>query len=382
MTEVVIVGGGPVGLFLAALLLQQGVGVRVLEQRVSPNTHSRAIGIHPPSMEALDAVGVAGTLASDGVQIRRGVALWAGKEFAHMRFDTIPARYPFILSVPQALTEAVLARRVRELDSDAVRAGVRAIGLRDDGGTLIADTESISGRGSFRAALVIAADGAHSTVRELLGTPTRLKTYPDAYLMGDFADNTPFGPDAALFLDAQGIVESFPLPGGTRRWVARLPAGPPRAETPALSAERLAALLRQRTGLTVDAGSNSMMSGFGVRSRGVRRMVQGRTFFIGDAAHEISPIGGQGMNLGWMDALALAPIITAFLAGVVTDREVRSYDRTRRRAAARAMRQAEINMALGRPLPPPALAVRNLTIGRLAAIPAINSGVARRFTMR
>jgi 2-polyprenyl-6-methoxyphenol hydroxylase-like FAD-dependent oxidoreductase len=333
-------------------------------------------------MEALDAVGVAGTLASDGVQIRRGVALWAGKEFAHMRFDTIPARYPFILSVPQALTEAVLARRVRELDSDAVRAGVRAIGLRDDGGTLIADTESISGRGSFRAALVIAADGAHSTVRELLGTPTRLKTYPDAYLMGDFADNTPFGPDAALFLDAQGIVESFPLPGGTRRWVARLPAGPPRAETPALSAERLAALLRQRTGLTVDAGSNSMMSGFGVRSRGVRRMVQGRTFFIGDAAHEISPIGGQGMNLGWMDALALAPIITAFLAGVVTDSEVRSYDRTRRRAAARAMRQAEINMALGRPLPPPALAVRNLTIGRLAAIPAINSGVARRFTMR
>lgn len=375
-------GGGPVGLFLAVLLLQKGVCVRVLEQRRSPNTHSRAIGIHPPSMDALDTAGVAGTLASDGVQIRRGVALWAGKQFAEMRFDAAPARHPFILSVPQAHTEAVLERRVRELDSEAVRTGVRVTGLHDDGGTVIVETDSDGGRDSFPAALVIAADGVHSTVRELLGTTTRLKLYPDAYLMGDFADSTAFGPDAALFLEPQGIVESFPLPGGTRRWVARLPAGPLDGDTPGLSAERLADLLQERTGLVVDAGSNSMMSSFGVRSRGARRMVHGRTFFVGDAAHEISPIGGQGMNLGWMDALALAPIIAAFLAGAPVDRELRSYDRTRRRAAARAVRQAEINMALGRPLPPAALAARNLTLGCLAAVPVINSGVARRFTMR
>jgi 2-polyprenyl-6-methoxyphenol hydroxylase-like FAD-dependent oxidoreductase len=110
-------------------------------------------------------------------------------------------------------------------------------------------------------------------------------------------------------------------------------------------------------------------------------MIHGRTAVIGDAAHEVSPIGGQGMNLGWLDAAGLAPIMVAALKGHSVANELRAYERSRLRASARAMRQAEINMALGRPLPPLLMGARNLAVGSLAGNPSINAWVAGRFTM-
>ena len=198
--------------------------------------------------------------------------------------------------------------------------------------------------------------------------------------MGDFADTTGFGPDAALFLESAGIVESFPLPGNLRRWVVRLAEsgnGGDGGDT-----RWLADRIRQRTGIEVDPASNSMLSRFGVRSRLVSRMVTGRTVLIGDAAHEVSPIGGQGMNLGWLDAVSLAPVVLATLNGKNVGVELRDFEARRKAAAARASRQSEINMALGRPLPAGPWSARNRAIAAVGAIRAVNGFVARRFTMQ
>jgi 2-polyprenyl-6-methoxyphenol hydroxylase-like FAD-dependent oxidoreductase len=377
--EVLVVGGGPVGLFMAVLLLQRGVTVRVLEQRPAADTHPRAIGIHPPALAALQGAGVARDLVAQGVAIRRGVAVGGGRRLAEMSFAGVSDMFPYVLSLPQTRTQAVLERRIRELDPDALHRGVRLTGLHDDdGGRVTVEAASPAGAVRYSAPLLVAADGARSIVRALQDTPVKAKDYPDSYLMGDFADSTDFGPDAALFLAADGIVESFPLPGGVRRWVVRLAAGPAGAD-----AASLARRVTERTAIGIDPGTNSMLSGFGVRARLARRMVTGRTILIGDAAHEVSPIGGQGMNLGLLDALALAPILAAALdTGGGMAAPLRCFERTRLRAAATAVRQSEINMALGRPLPAPLLAVRNRAISAAAAVPAVNLLVARRFTMQ
>lgn len=378
-TDVVIIGGGPVGLFMAALLLQRGLRVAVLEQRTGPEPHSRAIGIHPPALDALRHVGVDQELIRRGVQIRRGIALNRGTMLAEMSFARVSELFPFVLSLPQGRTEAVLERRLQELDPDALRRGVRVEGLHDDGRQVTVQA-CLGGRSvGFAAPLVIAADGVRSAARAALGVPLRRRDYPDRYLMGDFADGTGLGPDAALFLASGGIVESFPLPGKLRRWVVRLgPAGAPAGSS--ADAVWLAREVRRRTGVDVDPGSNSMLSGFGVRSRLARRLVVGRCILIGDAAHEISPIGGQGMSLGWLDALALAPLVPELMAG--NRNGLPAFERQRMRQAARAARQSEINMALGRPLREGPLTARNSVLAAAAAVPAVNSFVARRFTMQ
>ncbi len=401
VADVLIIGAGPVGLFMAALLLQDGMDVQILEQRSAPEPHSRAIGIHPPALAALAGTGVAEALVAEGVPIRRGVALAGGKCLAQMSFAGVSKRFPFILSLPQGRTEALLERRVSELDAGALHRGIRLTRLSDDGARVTVEAECGSALLRYTAPLVIAADGVRSTVRALRGVALRVKEYPDSYLMGDFADNTGFGPDAALFLAAAGIVESFPLPGQRRRWVVRLGAGDlttgnlttgdttaggPAGGDAAAGGQGgdagwLMRCVRERTGLGIDAGTNSMLSRFGVRTRLARRMVTGRVLMIGDAAHEVSPIGGQGMNLGWLDAAALAPIVSAAVRGQEVEAALRTFERTRLRAAARATRQAEINMALGRPLPDRLLAVRNRAIGGVAAVPALNALIARRFTM-
>ncbi|CAM3055565.1 Pentachlorophenol 4-monooxygenase [Arthrobacter ulcerisalmonis] len=378
--DVAIVGAGPVGLYLGALLLQSGVRVRVVEQRVAATEHSRAIGIHPPALAALAEIDVSGQMMSAGQPIRGGIALSRGREVGRLDFGSIPSRYPFVLALPQTQTEDILAARVAALDPTALRRGVKVTAVADDGGTVRITAEPAAGAGpgarGFAARLVIVADGAKSTLRASLPTRIHARTYPDHYLMGDFADDGRYGHQAVLFLEPGGIVESFPLPGGLRRWVVRLGAS---AVGPGVS--ELVTLVADRTGVELASHSNSMLSAFSVRTATVAQTVHGNVVLLGDAAHEISPIGGQGMNLGWLDAQALAPLICRTLAGAATNGDVAAFEAGRRRAANRARQQAGINMALGRPAPAALLRLRNAGIGALASIPSVNRMVARRFTM-
>ena len=395
MRDVVIVGGGPVGTMLACVLAVGGLDVEVLEQREQPSLRSRAIGIHPPSLAALAGIGVADALIERAVRIRAGEVRCDGRSLGQLSFERAAPGYPFVVALPQYETEALLRDRFEQLRPGRYRSGVTVTGVRERGDAALLSTDA----GTVEARYVIGADGARSRVRAAAGISWRQLGRRETYLMGDFADSGPRDTGAVLYFERGGVVESFPLPGGRRRWVAMTDFLAADAD----SAE-LAELIRFRTRVTM-AEPLGAASAFAVQqslagrlhsepvhagSRRSRSRTEpgsgprpaGRIALVGDAAHQISPIGGQGMNLGWLDAVALAPALQRALldpgaaASVLDD-----YDRTRRGAARRAALQAGFNMAMGRPAHGLRLGARNALVRGLTLPPA-NDLVARAFTMR
>ncbi len=341
--RVVIVGGGPVGLLLGCLLAQRGVACDILERRTARSPHSRGIGLHAPALAVLESVGVAQAIRAHAVTIT------GGQVFYESQFKGRLALEPLSVSIPQSDTEQILEERLLSLPCASLQRGVAV--------------ESLS---ELAGCLVIGCDGKDSLVRTQAGIRLEGKPFPDHYLMGDFTDNTELGNEAALFLTHEGIVESFPLPGGTRRWVVRTTL----AERPA-SIPRLTALIEARTGHALPAESCSWVSAFGVQHQLAQSFIGANLALAGDAAHVISPIGGQGMTLGFLGAAAL---VEAIIAG-----DLRPYERSQRRLARLVGQRAAFNTAMGRPCSP--THPRLLFVKALLHFPPLTQHFARQFTM-
>ena len=162
-------------------------------------------------------------LVAEGVPIRRGLAVGGGRTLAEMSFAGVSDSYPFVLALPQPARKPSWNNASGNSTPPRCTAVSGSRGCTTTAAGVTVDATAGGSAVRYTAAIAVAADGVRSTVRPQLGTAVRAKDYPDSYLMGDFADTTGFGPDAALFLESAGIVESFPLPGD----VAPL-GGPPR----------------------------------------------------------------------------------------------------------------------------------------------------------
>ncbi|MDJ0320133.1 NAD(P)/FAD-dependent oxidoreductase [Pseudarthrobacter sp. PS3-L1] len=376
MIDVAVVGGGPVGLFLAGLLLKAGATVRVYEQRLSRSSWSRAIGVHPPSLSALAELDLAEPLTAAGIRVRRGVAFSGNRQLASLDFGALDHPYPYILAVPQTATEQLLMSKTHAFDDAALQDGVQVTGVALGERSATLSLEASGCAHTARARWVVFADGAASHSSNRPGMHSRHKTYAKHFVMGDFADDDALGQDALLYLERAGIVESFPLPKKQRRWVIRVPL--PQA---APSSDVIAKLVSHRTGLRLDPQTCTMTSGFTPHRAFVSTMASGCALVIGDAAHEISPIGGQGMNLGWLDGAHLAPLLLKSLTGRDIAADLAGFSTERLLAARRAALQAELNMTLGAPFPGPVLSARNLGIRLVGKTPAAATRIARRFSM-
>ncbi|WP_072312804.1 FAD-dependent oxidoreductase [Agrococcus sp. Marseille-P2731] len=377
--DVAIVGAGAVGLLLACLLAQRQLDVVVLERRTEPASVSRAFGIHPPGMLALDAAGVGDAVRAEALVIRSGAALSGGRRLGRLDFGDRA-----IHALPQERTEALLRERLAALAPAALRAGAEVTALQQHPrGVELA----LASGGRVDARWAVGADGVHSRVRDLLHIERTERRGGAGYAMADVdapeaaGDADPTGASALLHLEPGGVIESLPLPGGRRRWVARLAS--PEEE---VSAGRLEQILGER--LSMPGGGRAVErlpegtvpSAFRARQRMAKRFESGRVALAGDAAHEVSPIGGQGMSLGWLDALALdRAIADAWVDDVPAP--FGRYARERRRAAALAMRRAAWNMAMGAPAGPVLHAAR-LTLARTLVLPPSRAALVAAFTMR
>jgi 2-polyprenyl-6-methoxyphenol hydroxylase-like FAD-dependent oxidoreductase len=343
-TDIAIIGGGPVGLYLALRLIQSGISCRVLEKKEAINQHSKSLGIHPVSLELFDEAGITGHFLTEGLKIKKGLAFWNRKQLGDISFEDCPLPHNYILAIPQWKSEKILEQEVRRLDPDCIIRGAIVNKIQQDGkGVQLSYTQNNNLYSMF-SPFAVGCDGKNSFVRQTTNIPFDGGRYPDTYVMGDFDDNTSLGPDAAVYLHQDGLIESFPLPNGQRRWVVKTDeyVSDPQPDT-------LRLMVDERLHHSLTNCQNTMMSGFGVQQFTARKFHAGRILLAGDAAHVVSPIGGQGMNLGWIGAEKAYSVIKLALNDPSRMTSLfESYTGSHKKIAKQAARRAEMNMHLGR----------------------------------
>lgn len=287
-----IVGGGPVGLTAALEMARRDLPVHIIDDDFAPSPESRALAIHAPTLDMLEASGVTECLLAAGHKVRTVVVHEKGRIILSIPLSDIPHRYNFILSLAQSQTERIL---IDALDSTGARLeyGTRLEGLSCTTTGATATLAKDGKQNQFHARAIIGADGSRSIVRKQAGISFDGETEPQQFGLADITlADWPWPFDTAVVeLLVDGIVGFIPMGEGFGRLVSN--------REQALDASPHGAKI-SKIGWT---------STFRVSYRQVETYQRDCVYLAGDAAHIHSPAGGMGMNLGMADAATLARLL-------------------------------------------------------------------------
>ncbi|UTI65866.1 FAD-dependent monooxygenase [Paraconexibacter antarcticus] len=345
---VVIAGGGPTGLMLAAELALAGTDVAVVERRPDPElAGSRAGGLHARTIEVLDQRGVADRFLDEG-QVAQVT------QFGPTPIDIsdFPTRHGYGLGLWQNHIERILAGWVAELGVPIDR-GREVIGLAQDAGGV--DVELVGGD-VLRTGWLVGCDGGRSVVRKAAGIG-----FPgwDAAMSALIAEVELTGdPELGIRRDAAGVHSigrvEYEIRDGEIVWADAGPfrvmvtdAQPRPAGEPGL--DELRAALVRVYGTDHGAHSPTWISRFSDATRQADAYRSGRVLLAGDAAHIHSPAGGQGLNTGVQDAVNLGWKLAAVARGDAPDALLDTYHAERHPVGARVLRLTMAQAALQRP---------------------------------
>lgn len=341
--EVVVVGAGPTGTTLAAVLARAGVSVMVVDGAPGPDRESsRATTLHALTLAQLDALDGAGREIAERSAAADGSSLWHGRDLlAQAHWDRLPGPYACMANLAQTETEAILRRRL-EGAGGAVRWGSSADAVDADGDRVEVVVRDADGAAcSVSASYLVGCDGAHSAVRRAIGISLAGTTHEERFLLADVELDTDLDRDRThVFVSTRGVFGVMPLPDGRFRLNGTMVDGE------VLDTDTLPTLMTERLGPAADRVrlvDVSWANEYRTHSRVADRYREGLAFLAGDAAHLLSPVGGQGMNLGIQDAINLGWKLIHVQRGWASPVLLDTYEQERRPAARSALRMAERN---------------------------------------
>ena len=336
---VVIVGAGPIGLAAALELARYGVRSVLLESELQVSEGSRALAFTRRSMEILQQVGVADRISAQGLPWRFGNSFYRGQRVYRMEAPHDPDdRFFPMINIQQQYLEEYLGDAVRAQPLIDLRWGNRVTRLLRNDGFAELEVDTPEGPYTLQADWLVAADGARSPIRTMMGLRMGGNAYEGRFVIADIRIDLPLPTERLAYFDPDwnpgNTVLMHREPHGLWRVDYQLPAG----ETPeeALRPESLKARIDAQLAMIGHGGKAWEMdwcSVYSARAMTLEDYVHGRVLFTGDAAHMLPIFGVRGANTGWQDAQCMAWRLALVARGLAPERLLADYSQERVGAA-------------------------------------------------
>jgi 2-polyprenyl-6-methoxyphenol hydroxylase-like FAD-dependent oxidoreductase len=332
--DVLIAGGGPTGLMLAAELALARVDVAIVERRATQDlAGTRAGGLHSRTIEMFDQRGIADRFLSQGK-----VMQVAGFAFNPLDISDFPTRHNYGLALVQEGIERVLAAWVDELAVPIHREREVTGFAQDDTGV---DVE-LSDGGSLRAKYLVGCDGGRSLIRKQAGIDFPGWDPSVTYLIAEF--ETTAEPESGIRHGDKGINAIGKMDDGKRVRAVLIEQAVMQGDAPTLGELREALIVVYGTDYGVH--NVTFLSRFSDTTRQAASYRERRVLLAGDAAHVHSPAGGQGLNIGVQDAVNLGWKLAQVIHGTSPDSLLDTYQAERHPIGARVLKNTMAQTAL------------------------------------
>ena len=344
--RVLIAGAGPVGCVTALTLARNGIPVSIFEAEDVLQLDLRASTFHPPTLDMLEDLGVAGDLIAQGIIC----PIWQYRDMEHgviaewnlgvLKDDT---RHPYRLQAEQYKLTNIIVDILKDMPNVEFRYQARATGATQDADGVDLHLETPDGRETRRGRYLVAADGASSAIRMGLGIDYPGLTFPEMWLCTsteyDFSQNFENLSPIAYIADPEFWFVFVKVPG---LWRLLMPSLPGETAESLVTDETVQQRMRQVCDIGVDYETRHRTA-YQVHQRVAERYREGRVFLAGDSAHINNPLGGMGMNGGIHDAVNLCEKMLAVWRGEATDEVFDRYDRQRRPIAVEYVQKETIS---------------------------------------